>query len=113
MVRHTGTRHQSIIAYCSKYRIEDTTLHDTDKRSQEQWERDTRTVNKPLIDLGPQNLLSDTLDIVLLQDVSAVWNDCRRRRFQQYIGNAIRYRCECLLIADMWWLGRRKSEVVQ
>ena len=36
MVRHTGTRHQPIIAHCPKYRIEGIALHDIDKRSQEQ-----------------------------------------------------------------------------
>jgi len=67
MVRHTGTRHQPIIVHCPKHRIEDTALHDTDRGSQEQWERDTQTVNEPLIDSGPQNLLSNALDIVPLQ----------------------------------------------
>ena len=66
MVRHTGTRHWPIIAHCPKYRIEGTILHDTDKGSQEQWKHDIWTVNKPLIDLGPQNLLSNALDIVPL-----------------------------------------------
>jgi len=66
MVRHTDTRHQPIITHCPKYRIEGTILHNTDRGSQEQWEHDTQTVNEPLIDSGPQNLLSDALDIVPL-----------------------------------------------
>ena len=66
MVRHTGTRHQPIIAHCPKYRIEGTALHNINRGSQERWERDIRTINEPLIDSGPQNLLSDALDIVLL-----------------------------------------------
>jgi len=66
MVRHTGTRYWPIIAHCPKYRIEGTTLHNTDRESQEWWECDTWTINEPLIDSGPQNLLSDTLDIVPL-----------------------------------------------
>jgi len=66
MVRHTGTRYRPIITYCPKYRIEGTALHDTDRESQKQWECDTQTVNELLIDSGPQNLLSDALDIVLL-----------------------------------------------
>jgi len=66
MVRHTGTRHQPIITHCPKYRIEGTVLHDTDRGSQEQWECNTQTVNKLLINSGPQNLLSNALDIVLL-----------------------------------------------
>jgi len=70
MVRHTGTRHQPIITHCPKYRIEDTTLHDINRGSQEQWEHNIRTINKPLIDSGPQNLLSNTLDIVPLQELS-------------------------------------------
>ena len=36
MVRHTGTRHQPIIAHCPKYRIKGTALHNTDRGSQEQ-----------------------------------------------------------------------------
>jgi len=71
MVRHTGTRHQPIITHCPKYRIEGTIPHDADKRSQERCKHDTQTVNKLLIDLGPQNLLSNTLDIVPLYSVSA------------------------------------------
>ena len=67
MVRHTDTRHRPISAYCPKYRIEGTILHDIDRGSQEQWECNTQTVNEPLINSGPQNLLSDALDIVLLQ----------------------------------------------
>ena len=56
MVRHTGTRYWPIIAYCPKYRIKGTALHDTNRGNQEWWKHDIRTVNKPLIDLGPQNL---------------------------------------------------------
>jgi len=50
---------QLITAYCLKYRIEGITPHDTDGRSQEWWKCNTWTINKPLIDPGPQNLLSD------------------------------------------------------
>jgi len=67
MVRRTGTRHRPITAHCPKYRIEGIVLHNIDKGSQERWEHDIRTINKPLIELGPQNLLSNALDIVLLQ----------------------------------------------
>ena len=69
MVRHTGTRHQPIIAHCPKYRIEDTTPYDIDRESQEQWKYDTQTVNEPLIDSGSQNLLSNILDIVPLHSL--------------------------------------------
>ena len=66
MVRHTGTRHWPIIAHYPKYRIEGTAPHNTDRGSQEWWKCNTWTVNKPLIDSSPQNLLSDALDIVPL-----------------------------------------------
>ena len=36
MIRYTGTRHQSIITYCPKYRIEDIVLYDIDKRNKKQ-----------------------------------------------------------------------------
>jgi len=36
-----------------------------DRRSKERWECDTRSVNRPLIDSDPQNLLRITLDVPL------------------------------------------------
>ena len=40
-------------------------MHDTDRRSKKWWECDIQSVNKPLIDSDPQNLLSITLDVPL------------------------------------------------
>jgi len=76
MVRHIGTRHQPIITYCPKYRIEGITLHGTDRGSQKQCKSNTQTVNEPLIELGPQNLLSDALDIVPLHRLSHATTYC-------------------------------------
>jgi len=41
MVRHTGTRHQPIIAYCPKYRIEGID-HMLDRRTWREWEHDKK-----------------------------------------------------------------------